>query len=76
MNEGKVSLKLEVSPEMAPGIQVVAYAILSSGNVIASSADFNTEKCFSHKVGIGRRPVRCTVGVVKIMLVINYMILT
>uniref|UniRef100_A0A8C9XB82 Alpha-2-macroglobulin-like n=1 Tax=Sander lucioperca TaxID=283035 RepID=A0A8C9XB82_SANLU len=43
VNEGKVSFKLTVSPDMAPDVQVVAYAILPSETVIANSADFSTE---------------------------------
>uniref|UniRef100_A0A3Q1IZ12 Alpha-2-macroglobulin bait region domain-containing protein n=1 Tax=Anabas testudineus TaxID=64144 RepID=A0A3Q1IZ12_ANATE len=50
VNEGEVSFKLKVSPEMAPEVQVVAYAVLPSETIIANSADFSTEKCFSHKV--------------------------
>ncbi|XP_053177575.1 alpha-2-macroglobulin-like [Scomber japonicus] len=50
VTEGEVSFKLKVSPEMAPGIVVVAYAILPSETVMAHSADISTEKCFSHKV--------------------------
>ncbi|KAF0030277.1 hypothetical protein F2P81_017008 [Scophthalmus maximus] len=49
--EGKVSFKLNVQPEIAPGVQVVAYAVLPSENVIAHKVDFSVEKCFSHKVG-------------------------
>ncbi|KAF1393661.1 hypothetical protein PFLUV_G00018350 [Perca fluviatilis] len=37
---------------MAPDVQVVAYAILPSETVIANSADFSTEQCFSHKVSL------------------------
>ncbi|XP_045929768.1 alpha-2-macroglobulin-like [Micropterus dolomieu] len=48
VTEGEVSFKLTVSAEMAPGVQVVAYAVLPSETVIAHSADFSTEKCFSH----------------------------
>lgn len=48
--EGKVSFKLNVQPEIAPGVQVVAYAVLPSENVIAHKVDFSVEKCFSHKV--------------------------
>ncbi|XP_008296528.1 alpha-2-macroglobulin-like [Stegastes partitus] len=54
VNEGEVSFNLTVSPEMAPDIQVVAYAVLHDGTVIKHSADFSTEKCFSHKVSEGR----------------------
>ncbi|XP_041849849.1 alpha-2-macroglobulin-like protein 1 [Melanotaenia boesemani] len=52
MNEGEVSFKLKVSPDMAPEFQVVAYAILPSMNVIAHKADFFTEKCFKNKVSL------------------------
>ncbi|XP_045929801.1 alpha-2-macroglobulin-like [Micropterus dolomieu] len=53
VTEGEVSFKLTVSAEMAPEVQVVAYAVLPSETVIANSADFSTEKCFSHKVWLG-----------------------
>ncbi|XP_068601521.1 alpha-2-macroglobulin-like [Brachionichthys hirsutus] len=52
VTEGAVSFKLKVSAEMAPEVQVVAYAVLPSETVIAKSADFPTEKCFSHKVSL------------------------
>lgn len=45
-----MSFKLKVSPEMAPDVQVVAYAVLPSQTVIAKSTDFSTEKCFSVNV--------------------------
>uniref|UniRef100_A0A8C6P923 Uncharacterized protein n=1 Tax=Nothobranchius furzeri TaxID=105023 RepID=A0A8C6P923_NOTFU len=50
INQGEMSFKLTVSPDMAPNVQIVAYAVLPSKNVIAHSADFDTEKCFSNKV--------------------------
>uniref|UniRef100_A0A3Q3RYF0 Alpha-2-macroglobulin-like n=1 Tax=Mastacembelus armatus TaxID=205130 RepID=A0A3Q3RYF0_9TELE len=49
VTQGQVSFKLKVSPEMVPLVQVVTYAVLPSETVIASSADFSTEKCFTHK---------------------------
>ncbi|XP_069004470.1 alpha-2-macroglobulin-like [Embiotoca jacksoni] len=52
VKKGEVSFQLRVSPEMAPEVQVVAYAILPSENMISHSADFTTEKCFSHQVGL------------------------
>uniref|UniRef100_A0A3P9CYP5 Alpha-2-macroglobulin-like n=1 Tax=Maylandia zebra TaxID=106582 RepID=A0A3P9CYP5_9CICH len=52
VNEGQVSFKVRVSPEMAPEFQVVAYAVLPSEDVIAHSADFSTDKCFSNKVSV------------------------
>ncbi|KAK2912863.1 alpha-2-macroglobulin-like [Channa argus] len=50
VNKGEVSFTLKVSPEMAPDVQVVAYAVLPSDTVIANGADFSIEKCFSQKV--------------------------
>uniref|UniRef100_A0A4W6FEE1 Alpha-2-macroglobulin-like n=1 Tax=Lates calcarifer TaxID=8187 RepID=A0A4W6FEE1_LATCA len=60
--QGEVSFKLSVPPEMAPDVQVVAYAILPSENVIAHSADFSTEKCFSHKVSLEFSPSSAVPG--------------
>ncbi|PWA22089.1 hypothetical protein CCH79_00010255 [Gambusia affinis] len=56
MTEGEVSFQLTVSPDMAPLIQVVVYAVLPSKNVIAHSAEFSTEKCFSNKVSVEFSP--------------------
>ncbi|XP_029963549.1 alpha-1-macroglobulin-like [Salarias fasciatus] len=56
VNQGTLSFKLEVSPDMAPEIQVVVYAVLPSENVIADSADFNIEKCFGNKVSLEFAP--------------------
>ncbi|KAK2912862.1 alpha-2-macroglobulin-like [Channa argus] len=62
VNDGEVSFKLKVSPEMAPYIQVVAYVVLPSEAVIAKSADFFTEKCFSHKVSLEFSPSSAVPG--------------
>uniref|UniRef100_A0A8C9XC24 Alpha-2-macroglobulin n=1 Tax=Sander lucioperca TaxID=283035 RepID=A0A8C9XC24_SANLU len=62
VNEGEVSFKLTVSPDMAPDVQVVAYAILPSETVIANSADFSTEQCFSHKVSLEFSPSSAVPG--------------
>uniref|UniRef100_A0A672JGA0 Alpha-1-macroglobulin-like n=1 Tax=Salarias fasciatus TaxID=181472 RepID=A0A672JGA0_SALFA len=62
VNQGTVSFKLEVSPDMAPEIQVVVYAVLPSENVIANSADFNVEKCFGHKVSLEFAPTTSVPG--------------
>ncbi|XP_038548727.1 alpha-2-macroglobulin-like [Micropterus salmoides] len=62
VTEGEVSFKLTVSAEMAPGVQVVAYAVLPSETVIAHSADFSTEKCFSHKVSLEFSPSSAVPG--------------
>ncbi|XP_071327813.1 alpha-2-macroglobulin-like [Trachinotus anak] len=62
VSQGEVSFQLEVSPEVAPNIQVVAYAVLPSEKVIASSADFDIEKCFSHKVSLEFSPSSAVPG--------------
>uniref|UniRef100_A0A3P9C546 Alpha-2-macroglobulin n=1 Tax=Maylandia zebra TaxID=106582 RepID=A0A3P9C546_9CICH len=62
VNEGQVSFKVRVSPEMAPEFQVVAYAILPSEDVIAHSADFSTDKCFSNKVSVEFSPSSAVPG--------------
>ncbi|XP_039678847.1 alpha-2-macroglobulin-like isoform X2 [Perca fluviatilis] len=69
VNEGEVSFKLTVSPDMAPVVQVVAYAILPSETVIANSADFSTEQCFSHKVSLEFSPSSAVPGEETIMQV-------
>uniref|UniRef100_A0A3Q0S085 Alpha-2-macroglobulin bait region domain-containing protein n=1 Tax=Amphilophus citrinellus TaxID=61819 RepID=A0A3Q0S085_AMPCI len=56
VNEGEVSFKVRVSPELAPEVQIVAYAVLPSKHMIADSADFSTEKCFSNKVSLEFTP--------------------
>lgn len=50
VTEGEVSIKLQVNAQMAPTVQIVVFAVLPSETVIAKSNDFDTEKCFSHKV--------------------------
>ncbi|XP_038548732.1 alpha-2-macroglobulin-like isoform X4 [Micropterus salmoides] len=62
VTEGEVSFKLTVSAEMAPQVQVVAYAVLPSETVIAHRADFSTEKCFSHKVSLEFSPPSAVPG--------------
>ncbi|XP_026195446.1 alpha-2-macroglobulin-like [Anabas testudineus] len=69
VNEGEVSFKLKMSPEMAPEVQVVAYAVLPSETVIANNADFSTEKCLSHKVSLEFSPSSAVPGEEVIMQV-------
>uniref|UniRef100_A0A096LYA9 Alpha-2-macroglobulin bait region domain-containing protein n=1 Tax=Poecilia formosa TaxID=48698 RepID=A0A096LYA9_POEFO len=52
VNEGEVSFKLNVSPDLAPEVQIMVYAVLPSKNVISQSTDFSTEKCFNHKISL------------------------
>ncbi|TDH15374.1 hypothetical protein EPR50_G00030850 [Perca flavescens] len=69
VNEGEVSFKLTVSPDMAPDVQVVAYSVLPSETVIANSADFSTEQCFSQKVSLEFSPSSAVPGEETIMRV-------
>ncbi|CAI5669258.1 unnamed protein product [Oreochromis niloticus] len=62
VNEGEVSIKLRISPDMAPVVQIVAYAVLPRKIVIAHSADFSTEKCFSNKVSLEFTPSSAVPG--------------
>uniref|UniRef100_A0A667Z5P3 Alpha-2-macroglobulin bait region domain-containing protein n=1 Tax=Myripristis murdjan TaxID=586833 RepID=A0A667Z5P3_9TELE len=62
MTSGEVSFDVKVSPDMAPLVQVVAYAVLPSETVIAQSADFSTEKCFSNKVSLEFNPSSAVPG--------------
>ncbi|XP_029922657.1 alpha-2-macroglobulin-P-like [Myripristis murdjan] len=62
VTSGEVSFEVEVSPDMAPLVQVVAYAVLPSETVIAHSADFSTEKCFNHKVSLEFKPSSAVPG--------------
>ncbi|XP_039465735.1 alpha-2-macroglobulin-like isoform X1 [Oreochromis aureus] len=62
VNEGEVSFKLRISPDMAPVVQIVAYAVLPRKIVIAHSADFSTEKCFSNKVSLEFTPSSAVPG--------------
>ncbi|XP_036942928.1 alpha-2-macroglobulin-P-like [Acanthopagrus latus] len=62
VTEGEVSFTLKASPEIAPVVQVVAYTVLPSETVIAHSADFSTEKCFSNKVSVEFSPSSAVPG--------------
>ncbi|XP_029028278.1 alpha-2-macroglobulin-like [Betta splendens] len=62
VGQGEVSFNLKVSPDIAPMVQVVAYAILPSQTVIASSANFITEKCFRNNVSVAFFPPSAVPG--------------
>ncbi|XP_029028279.1 alpha-2-macroglobulin-like [Betta splendens] len=62
VNEGEVSFELKVSPDMASDVRVVAYAVLPSETVIASSREFSTEKCFRNKVSLEFSPSSAVPG--------------
>ncbi|XP_049582718.1 alpha-2-macroglobulin-like [Syngnathus scovelli] len=62
VTEGEVTFQLKVSSEMAPDVQIVAYAVLPSATVIAHSAHFTTEKCFGNKVSVEFTPSSAVPG--------------
>lgn len=51
VTEGSISFNVKMSPELSPALQVIAYVVLPSENVIAHKADFTVTKCFLNKVG-------------------------
>ncbi|XP_076832973.1 alpha-2-macroglobulin-like [Brachyhypopomus gauderio] len=62
LTEGKLSFKLSVGFELAPVVQVLAYGVLPSENVIAASKNFDVEKCFKNKVSLQFSPSRAVPG--------------
>ncbi|XP_076831915.1 alpha-2-macroglobulin-like [Brachyhypopomus gauderio] len=62
LTEGKLSFKLSVGFELAPVVQVLAYGVLPSENIIASSKNFDVEKCFKNKVSLQFSPSRAVPG--------------
>lgn len=47
-----MSFKLSVGADVAPVVQILAYCVLPSENVIAANKRLDTEKCFGNKVCI------------------------
>ncbi|XP_046891858.1 pregnancy zone protein-like [Hypomesus transpacificus] len=62
VSDGEVTFKLAVSPDMAPLVQVLVYAVLPSESVIANSIDFPTQKCFNNMVSLQFSPSRAVPG--------------
>uniref|UniRef100_A0AAY5EJ19 Uncharacterized protein n=1 Tax=Electrophorus electricus TaxID=8005 RepID=A0AAY5EJ19_ELEEL len=60
--EGKLSFKLPIGAEVAPVVQVLAYCVLPSENIIAASKNFDVEKCFKNKVSLQFSPSRAVPG--------------
>uniref|UniRef100_A0A4W4F330 Alpha-2-macroglobulin-like n=1 Tax=Electrophorus electricus TaxID=8005 RepID=A0A4W4F330_ELEEL len=60
--EGKLSFKLPIGAEVAPVVQVLAYCVLPSENLIAASKNFDVEKCFKNKVSLQFSPSRAVPG--------------
>ncbi|KAL7831784.1 hypothetical protein AOLI_G00293320 [Acnodon oligacanthus] len=60
--EGKVSFRLSVDAGLAPVVQVLVYCVLPSENVIATSKNFNVEKCLRNKVSLQFSPTEAVPG--------------
>ncbi|KAK1785749.1 hypothetical protein P4O66_003133 [Electrophorus voltai] len=62
LREGKLSFELSISTELAPTVQVLAYCVLPSENIIGASKNFGVEKCFKNKVSLQFSPSRAVPG--------------
>ncbi|XP_073673331.1 alpha-2-macroglobulin-like isoform X2 [Garra rufa] len=61
-SNGTVSFILSVHADLAPAVQILAYCVLPSENVVARSTTFNTEKCFENKVSLQFSPAKAVPG--------------
>ncbi|XP_026138201.1 alpha-2-macroglobulin [Carassius auratus] len=59
---GRVSFKLSVGADLAPAVQILAYCVLPSENVVAGSRDFMTENCLKNEVSLQFSPARAVPG--------------
>ncbi|XP_026138185.1 alpha-2-macroglobulin-like isoform X2 [Carassius auratus] len=59
---GTMSFKLSVGADLAPAVQILAYCVLPSENVVARSTKFDIEKCFKNKVSLQFSPARAVPG--------------
>ncbi|XP_067306986.1 alpha-2-macroglobulin-like [Pseudorasbora parva] len=59
---GTVSFKLSVSADLAPVLQILAYCVLPSENVVAISKNVDIEKCFKNKVSLQFSPDKAVPG--------------
>ncbi|KAK2881134.1 hypothetical protein Q8A67_018402 [Cirrhinus molitorella] len=59
---GTVLFKLSVGADLAPAVQILAYCVLPSQNVVARSTEFDTEKCFENKVSLQFSPAKAVPG--------------
>ncbi|XP_051718030.1 alpha-2-macroglobulin-like isoform X2 [Ctenopharyngodon idella] len=59
---GTMSFKLSISADLAPVVQILAYCVLPSENFVASSKNFDIEKCFKNKVSLQFSPAKAVPG--------------
>ncbi|XP_051966607.1 alpha-2-macroglobulin-like [Xyrauchen texanus] len=62
ISSGSVSFKLSVDGDLAPVVQILAYCVLPSENVVAGSGTFDIEKCFQNKVSLKFSPAKAVPG--------------
>uniref|UniRef100_A0A672KRR5 Alpha-2-macroglobulin-like n=1 Tax=Sinocyclocheilus grahami TaxID=75366 RepID=A0A672KRR5_SINGR len=62
VTSGTVSFQLSVSLDMAPVVQILAFCVLPSENVVAASATFDTERCFQNQVSLQFSPATAVPG--------------
>ncbi|XP_028319635.1 alpha-2-macroglobulin-P-like [Gouania willdenowi] len=58
VNKGEVSLVLVQTSSLAPVAQVVLYALMPSGEVVADSMDFPVQLCLNNKVSLSFSSIR------------------
>ncbi|XP_056119304.1 alpha-2-macroglobulin-like [Rhinichthys klamathensis goyatoka] len=59
---GTMSFKLSVGSDLAPVLQILAYCVLPSENVVARSKNVDIEKCFKNKVSLQFSPAKAVPG--------------
>ncbi|XP_026066431.1 alpha-2-macroglobulin-like protein 1 [Carassius auratus] len=59
---GTVSFQLSVSVDMAPVVQILAFCVLPSENVVAATAALDTEMCFQNQVSLQFSPPTAVPG--------------
>ncbi|XP_056329994.1 alpha-2-macroglobulin-like [Danio aesculapii] len=59
---GTMSFKLSVGADVAPVMQILAYCVLPSENIVAASKRLDTEKCFGNKVSLQFSPAKAVPG--------------
>ncbi|XP_058269214.1 alpha-2-macroglobulin-like [Hemibagrus wyckioides] len=62
LRNGKISFKLSVVAELAPVVQVLAYSVLPSENLVVAKKNFDVEKCFKNQVSLQFSPSKAVPG--------------
>ncbi|XP_051522154.1 alpha-2-macroglobulin-P-like [Myxocyprinus asiaticus] len=62
ISSGSVTFRLSVDGDLAPVVQILAYCVLPSENIVAGSTNFDIEKCFRNKVSLQFSPAKAVPG--------------